>query len=348
MVDFTVLVVTHNRAGMLRDTLHALARQTYAGTWEVLVVDNNSTDHTRALTETIRADDPVAVRYLFEGRPGKYRAMNAGIDASSGRWIAATDDDALPEPDWLTHAANGFSEYSCDFVGGPVYPIFRAAVPDWLDRRGAIAGKVLGLQNHGVRPREYGRDGVSWPLGVNIAYRREAFGLAGVFDPQLGRVAGTLRNQSQREWHLRARAAGLHGMYLPQMIVRHIVDAPRLTRRYFYRWFYWHGISRAILYRTAGVHMLEPEGSTTHLSERHLLWVPTSLWRDGARAVVSAARRHLRGDRRSAFEYELLLCFCAGVVRQRVRDRNASVTPAPGSTSCDATRHNPDRWRRSA
>ena len=323
MVDFTVLVVTHNRADMLRDTIDALARQTYSGSWELLVVDNNSTDDTSARVARTMGGYPVQLRYVFEPRPGKYWALNSGIKAAAGKLIAATDDDAFPEPDWLVHASDGFAEHACDFVGGPVYPLLRGTPPDWIDFRNPIAGKVLGLQDHGPEPREYGRGGVSWPLGVNVVYRRDAFVRAGLFDGRLGRVAGTLRNQSQREWHLRARAAGLRGMYLPRMIVHHRVDAERLTRRYFYRWFYWHGISRAILYRTTGAHLLEPESAIAHSAERHLLGVPASLWHDAAFAVGSTARRRLRGNRRDAFEYELLLCFFAGVLRQRLRDRRS-------------------------
>ncbi len=329
MVDFTVTVVTHNRAAMLHETLAALSQQTYGGAWEVVVVDNNSTDDTRETVAKTIALYPVPLRYVFERRPGKYWALNTGIEAANGRWIAATDDDAFPDPDWLRHASDGLAAYECDFVGGPVWPIFRAPAPDWLDVRSPIAGKVLGLQDHGSKPREYGLAGVSWPLGVNVAYRRDAFARAGLFDGRLGRVAGTLRNQSQREWHLRARAAGLRGMYVPRMLVHHAVDGTRVTRRYFYRWFYWHGISRAILYRTTGVHLLDPEGESRH-TERHLLGVPASLWRDAACATFSALRRRLRGNRRDALEYELLLCFCAGVLRQRLRDRQSfdGVHPA--------------------
>jgi glycosyltransferase involved in cell wall biosynthesis len=320
MADFTLLVVTHNRAASLRATLDALPRQTYPGTWEVLVVDNKSTDATPEIVAKAMDDYPVPLRYAFEPRPGKYWAVNTGIEAARGNWIACTDDDAFPDPGWLTQASAGFAEHGCDFVGGRVLPLFRGTPPDWIDLRNAIAGKVLALQDHGPEPREYGRGGVSWPLGVNVAYRRDAFVRAGLFDGRLGRVAGTLRNQSQREWHLRARAAGLRGMYLPGMVVHHVVEEARLNPRYFYRWFYWHGISRAILNRTSGVHLLDPEGDATH-AEPHVLGVPASLWRDAARATFSVARRRLCGKRREALEYELLVCFWAGVLRQRVRDR---------------------------
>ena len=323
MPDFTVIVVTYNRALILRETLAALSRLTYPGSWELLVVDNNSRDGTKVEVVSAAEGFPVPVRYLFVGTPGKYHALNAGIQQAEGTFIAATDDDAFPERDWLQQAAAGFRQFSCDFVGGPVFPVWRGTPPRWLNARSATTGKVLGLQDHGGESREYGRRGVSWPLGVNVAYRREAFERVGDFDARLGRVAGTLRNQSQREWHLRAREAGLRGMYLPQMVVRHCVEAERLTRGYFRRWFYWHGISRAILYQTKGLHLIEPEGEARHDGERHLLNVPVTVWREAWRASASVAKRYLLGRPDEALDYELLLCFCAGVLRQRLRDRGA-------------------------
>lgn len=328
MPDFTVIVVTHNRANVLAETLASLARVAYAGKWEVLVVDNNSSDDTKGIVSGLQKRFPVELRYLFEGTPGKYRALNAGIGTSRSTFIAATDDDAYPSRDWLQRAEAGLARFGCDFVGGPVFPLWRATPPRWVDARDAITGKVLGLQDHGGASREYGQNGVSWPLGVNVAYRRTVFDRVGLFDPRLGRVAGTLRNQSQRDWHLRARAAGARGMYLPRMTVHHSVDAERLTRRYFHRWFYWHGISRAIMYEMRGVHLLEPEGDTTHDGERHFLGVPMSLWRRGALAAGGASKRWALARSDDAVQYELMVCFCAGVIRQRLKDRATAAARA--------------------
>ena len=80
-------------------------------------------------------------------------------------------------------------------------------------------------------------NGMPWPLGINTATRREAFERIDLFDNRLGRKAGTLRNQAQREWHLRARAAGLRGFYVPDMVVHHVVEAERLQKQYFRRWY---------------------------------------------------------------------------------------------------------------
>jgi glycosyltransferase involved in cell wall biosynthesis len=333
MCDVSVVITTHNRAERLGQTLASLARVRYAGPWEAVIVDNNSTDATRQAVAAAQRSFPVPLRYVSEPTPGKYSALNTGIEQSAGRIIANTDDDVTLAEDWIERAAEALGRYRCDFVGGPVYPTWEVPPPGWIDARDAICGKVLALQDHGAHSREYGRGGISWPLGVNVAYRRDAFTRAGLFDGRLGRVAGTLRNQSQREWHLRARRAGLRGVYIPEMFVHHFVPADRLRRRYFYAWFYWHGISRAIMRHTGGTDLLDPEGDSPRAIERECLGVPVSLWRQTAFAIVSAASRWLRGRRDAALAYELQVPFLIGAARQGLRYRDERVRRAAAARS---------------
>ena len=331
--DVSVVITTHNRASQLRSTLASLAGMTYAGRWEAVIVDNNCTDETRQVVADVRWMFPVPLRYVFETTPGKYSAFNTGIEQSAGRIIANTDDDVTLPKEWLQCAVDALETHGCGFVGGPVYPAWETPPPLWIDAHDAICGKVLALQDHGPRPREYGSAGISWPLGVNVAYRREAFARAGLFDGRLGRVAGTLRNQSQREWHLRARRAGVRGMYVPEMFVHHFVPADRLTRRYFYEWFYWHGISRAIMHHTSGTDLLEPERARPTGDGRELLGVPLPVWQQTGRAAVSAAWRWLHGRPDAALEYELQIPFLIGAVRQQIRARHTPAAASPRSAS---------------
>jgi glycosyltransferase involved in cell wall biosynthesis len=340
MRDFTVVVVTHNRADMLRDTLASLRAVSGRASWELLVVDNASTDATPEVVAAAGADYPVPVRYQYEPEPGRYAALNHGIRSARGRFIANTDDDAFPRGDWLDQALEGLTKFGCGFVGGPVFPVWDGPVPEWLadlmsdtrDDRGALAGKVLALQDYGPESREYG-DGIGWPLGVNIAYRRDVFEQAGFFDGGLGRIAGTLRNQAQREWHLRARAAGVSGVYLPGMVVQHRVPCDRLQKHYFRRWFFWHGASRAIMQEHTGLDMIEPDtAGRAPAGERYVAGIPLAILCRMGRSGASWLRRVARGDASAAFEYELWMAFCAGAVWQKRRQRRegarASLAPA--------------------
>lgn len=319
-MHISIIIVTANRADELRRTLESLANVRPVGECELLLVDNNSTDHTRAVVDHVRPAFPYEVRYIHVPTPGKYGALNAAIQMSQADIILATDDDARFEADWMEQAVCGLEQFDCDFVGGPVRPLWGARPPQWLPTGNGLHDKVIALLDHGPQARPFG-EGISWPLGVNVAYRRSAFAKAGLFDASLGRTVGTLRNQAQREWHLRAQSAGLRGMYLPAMIVHHIVPAERLTKRYFRRWLYWHGISRAILFRQRGLDIENPDGPTGR-PDRQVIGIPLHLFFKAFRALRSFVWRTVRGDAMEAFERELWLCFFAGVARQRWLDRH--------------------------
>jgi glycosyltransferase involved in cell wall biosynthesis len=325
---FTVIIATYNRAEQLDDTLDHLARITTVQPWEVLVVDNSSSDDTPNLIERRARDFPVALRYLLEPTQGKYAAMNSGIRASRGEIIAATDDDARVAPDWLDRAEAGLLQHGCGFVGGPVRPLWDGPPPAWLDKKSAVAQKVIAICDYGPSPREYGVR-LGWPLGVNVAYRREVFEDAGLFDPSLGRKAGTLRSQAQREWHLRARAAGIKGFYLPDMMVDHQVIVERLHKQYFRRWYYWHGISRANLYWRSGVDPEEPEALRHMQPLEQIGGVPRRLLTKAVKSARSWAWRSLRGDSAQAFEYEMWLCFFAGLTLELQRLSREPFKAAP-------------------
>jgi len=331
---YTVIIVTRNRARSLADTLAALSRTVTGDPWEVIVADNHSSDDTEFVVRSLARTFPVPLRYVYEPVDGKYAAMNTAIAAAEGEIIAATDDDAIVAPDWLDRAGAGLERMDCDFVGGPVTPLWEATPPSWLDLCKPAVQKVLALLDHGPEPREFG-ERLGWPLGVNVAYRRRAFANVGLFDPSLGRKAGTLRSQAQREWHLRARAVGLRGFYLPDMRVQHRVEVARLRKQYFRRWYYWHGISRARMYYRYGFDPQEPERARYDRPLPYFLGVPRGLIRKAVASLRSYVWRRLRGRTADAFTYEMWLCFFAGMVVQCRREagqgfRGAARAAAPG------------------
>jgi len=328
-MEFSIIVPTYNRAGELRETIRSIAKLRVNGDWELLVVDNNSTDNTRAVVEEESPSFPAPLHYVFEPEQGRYAALNTGIRTAKGAIIGTTDDDARVEADWLTRAAAGLETLGCDYVGGRVLPIWKGTRPVWLANRPGRNWAILALQDHGDKPREFGgKDLPAWPLGINTATRREAFARIAPFDNRLGRKAGTLRNQAQREWHLRARAAGLRGFYVPEMIVHHVVEASRLTKGYFRRWCYWHGISRAILFTKLGVDMDSPDDSTIDFSKvPRFAGVPRPMYRTLAWHIKHMTIAQLRGDAVEAFEHELWLWFFAGVLKQRWTDRSVMIPP---------------------
>src|SRR3982751_6888800 len=309
---YSIVIATYNRAGDLAETLRSLAGLRPSGAWEVIVVDNNSTDHTQAIVEGAAAAFPVPLRYVFEPEQGRSPALNAGIRRAQGEIVVTTDDDVRVEADWLDRAAEAIERLQCDYVGGRVLPIWGGPRPAWLPNHGGKYWAVIALLDYGAEPIEFG---TRVPLGVNMAFRRDAFERAGLFDVRTGRKAGTLLGQEVREWCIRARAAGVRGFYAPEMVVRHIIPASRLNKGYFRRWFYWRGISRAMLYQQCGLDMEAPE-RTAHDPRvvPHVFGVPRYLYRTALRSALNAMAAYLRRDNVVAFDQELWLWFFGGIV----------------------------------
>lgn len=328
-MHYSIVIATYKRAADLRETLASLAGLQPDGPWEVIVVDNNSPDETRQVVEEAARTFPVELRYLFERQQGRSPALNAGIRAARGSIIATTDDDVRVPADWLNRAAEGLARLQCDYVGGRVLPIWGAPRPAWLPNHGGKHWAVIALLDYGPDPIEFG---ARVPLGVNMAFTREAFERAGGFDPNTGRKAGTLLGQEVREWCIRARQAGVRGFYIPDMTLEHLIPADRLCKKYFRRWFYWRGISRAMLYERAGLDMETPEQSVHDFSKvPHIAGVPRYLYRKAWTAAVGWARAVLRRDAIAAFDQEVWLWFFAGIVRQRWKDSRAQPLTHPAA-----------------
>jgi glycosyltransferase involved in cell wall biosynthesis len=323
-MKFSVIIPTYNRADDLRGTLGSLAGLTPRGDWEVIVVDNNSCDHTRSVVLDVANGFPVELQYLFEKEQGRCAALNRGILAARGEIIVTTDDDVRVEPDWLDQAAKALDDMQCDYVGGKVLPIWGGERPAWLPNHAGRPWSVVALLDHGEEPLEFDQRYV--PLGVNLALRRECFSRAGLWDNRVGRKAGTLLGQEVREWGLRARAAGLRGFYAPNLKIRHIIPEDRLTKAYFRRWFYWNGISRALLYEQSRINMEAPEDTALDFSKvSHIAGVPRYMFRTYFGTFIRMLRSCVKREVEARFERELELWFFAGIIRQRWKDRKGQA-----------------------
>ena len=322
-MKFSILIATYNRAAVLGDTLASLARLRPDAPWEVIVIDNNSPDNTREVAERAIPAFPVRLRYAFEREQGRSAALNYGFRLAQGDIIVTTDDDVRVEPDWLNTIEAGLESQQCDYVGGRVLPLWGAEPPRWLPKTNGQLWAVIALLDYGTKPIQFGK---RVPLGVNMAMRKSAIDRAGGFDPRIGRKAGTLLGQEVREWCLRAHAAGLAGFYIPDLVVQHLIPADRLTKQYFRRWFYWRGISRAMLYADTGLDMEKPEQTTLDFSAvPHVAGVPRYMFRSAAKALKESIVAAITGDSIVSFDRELWLCFFAGVVKQRWKDRQRAI-----------------------
>src|SRR5262249_37698272 len=249
----SVCICTYNRAERLGETLAALQAMTPpAGcAVEILVVDNNSADATRAVVEDANRHGPMPVVYVHEGSPGKSFALNTAMRRARGDIIALTDDDVIPSPDWLARVVQLFREHKVTFVFGKVLPRWSIVPPpELLTTRARDIWGPLALVDYGDEPAVYVAESTAQrlPIGANLAFARAALLAIGGWRTDLGKVNNTLISGEDHEIFIRLRRHGLYGGYYdPDLTVRHYVPPSRLTRRYFRRWFYWHGKTQALM-----------------------------------------------------------------------------------------------------
>jgi glycosyltransferase involved in cell wall biosynthesis len=332
-LDASVLICTFNRAALLGEALDSLAAigRRSARTWEVLIVDNNSTDATRETVESRQAAFPVPLRYLFEREQGKSRALNAGIAACQGRTIVFGDDDQRFDRNWIDEACAPLdADPSMAYTGGPVQPLWDAPPPEWLDLGEPELLGPPGLFDYGAERFVFEARGRIAP-GGNMAVRKSVFDDIGGFAVDLGRTGTSLLGQEQAEFFHRTRAAGITGLYVPSMIVFHHVPPERLTQQYFRRWWYWRGVSRA---RFDAIHPRQDSIDLTRVP--HLLGVPRYMVKralaDGWRWAATAARR----DRVKRLVAELQLAYAAGYWRERHRraEPGSPTGSLPARSAC--------------
>jgi glucosyl-dolichyl phosphate glucuronosyltransferase len=320
----TVLICTYNRARLLEETLLSLRDLETSREWDVIVVDNNSTDDTAAVVTRTAAALPVPVRYLFESQQGKSHALNLGIAHARGDVILFTDDDVRVAPVWLDAACEALEQnVGLDYTGGPVYPIWDEPPPRWIDQtHGALWG-TLAILDYGAEPFVLeSRQRIV--LGANMAVRRRLLERIGGFHTALGRRGTSLLGQEQAEFFSRSRAAGAEGLYVPAMAVRHHVPATRLTKSYFRRWWYWKGISRA---RVDAINQCTELGlDLTRVP--HVIGVPRFIWGLLARSGVAWFGTLITRDAVAAARHQMTCAYALGYIRACLSgDHRQSVAP---------------------
>jgi glycosyltransferase involved in cell wall biosynthesis len=315
----SVVIPTYNREALLGQTLDRLAtiRPQFAAGWEVVVVDNNSTDGTAQTVLSRQAAFPVPLRYVFEAAQGRSNALNAGIASTVSPVLAFTDDDVLVGAGWLEAAAAPLLEPASgiDYTGGPVYPLWEAPRPEWLSATRADLWGTIAILDYGREPFVF-EERRRVPLGANMAVARRLIDRIGGFNPRLGRSGGRqLLGQEVPEFLARARATGGRGLYLPAMRVDHHVPARRLNKSYFRRWWFGKGQSRAALERLQPVTELGVDLTTV----RHFAGAPLFMWRSAAGSALGWLVSALRFDPEGHFRHEMMLCYFAGYLLARQR-----------------------------
>jgi glycosyltransferase involved in cell wall biosynthesis len=224
-VDISVVISSYNRCAILPEALESILNQHAAELkFEVIVVDNNSTDRTREVIESYAGRN---VRYVFEPKQGPSHGRNAGIAQARGKIIAFTDDDVRPETDWLRNIKLVFDSHAeVDCVGGKILPQWKTAPPRWLT---VDHWAPLAIQDYGNSPIfSTPAVPICWSTS-NISYR------SSVFD-RIGGFSGDFKRSQDRELMNRFMRDGGRMMYAPNVIVTTEIPDERLTKTYHRSW----------------------------------------------------------------------------------------------------------------
>lgn len=211
-------------------------------TYEVLVIDNCSTDHTKELFESVGF--PAHVRYIFEPQLGLSYARNRAIQEARGEFVLFLDDDALASASWIREVVKIFDmdpEIGC--VGGKIVPIWEGGRPDWIPDDFISLYSILDFSKETVEMSE-----PHIPFGANVSFRKSIFKEIQPFRTDLGRIGNNLLSGEESDLIGRIRAK-YKIYYNPYAAVEHKISKSRLNKRWLLRRVYWQGISDATLHQ---------------------------------------------------------------------------------------------------
>ena len=208
-MDITLIICTRNRARFLAEALPYLTRLRTESSWEVVFVNNGSSDATREVLAAFVGSSGLQASVTDEPRAGLAAARNTGWRRSKGRLVAFTDDDCYPAPDYLDQVRACFAEADLGYLGGRVLLFDRDDYP--------VTIKVS-EEREDFPPRSFLPAGAVH--GANLAARRDVLERAGGFDEKLG-IGAKCESAEDIDFVARASAMGFHGAYDPRPVVFH-------------------------------------------------------------------------------------------------------------------------------
>ncbi len=244
-LGITIILATHNRAESLRVTLDSLATvYSPALPWEVLIVNNASTDHTKAVIAAFMDRLPIVA--LDEPRLGKSFALNTAIPRGRYELKLFTDDDVLFDANWLLAYERALHEHpEAGYFGGPIHlKLPNDEIPQWAQNsHGQMAVWIrnsLSYLDETIlvnSPNSY--------YGANMAVRQQTFDEYGLYESNLGYVGRKRLGGMETKLQARFTAAGVRSAYVPDALVYHCIRPDEMTVQSRLNARLWTGRSRA-------------------------------------------------------------------------------------------------------
>ena len=225
------VICTYNRASSLRETLESLFQQDFGdtGRYEVLVVNNNSTDETHEIVEKFAQKYPEVFRHVFEAKQGISAARNRALHSAIGDVIAFTDDDVDFDPNWASEIIRFAEQYKFDAAGGRIQPTFPKKIPKWLsDNLDLLSGPYV-IHDYGEGIKGYD-ESMNPLVGANMIINKNSLQEIGGFNESL--VIG-----EDTQCFLDMRQKGKKIYYCGKAKVFHKTDPGRMSLSYLGKWY---------------------------------------------------------------------------------------------------------------
>lgn len=323
-MDISVILSTYNRCELLPEALQSLSDQQANGVeYEIIVVDNNSTDRTKEVVEQFKARNS-RIRYVFEGRQGLSYGRNAGIQVAHADAIAFTDDDVQVATDWILSIQQALSQYpDAEFLGGRVLPLFEDPLPVWAHTK----MPPLALQDLGNEPLVLSNSDRRCLIGACLIARRRALARAGLFSTETQRVKDGVGSTEDADWESLVWNYGGHGVYVPGIVVQSPVSSDRLTKSYHRKWHLGHGrfIAKTRRFEAARA--------------REFFEVPMWMYRQAVESCAQFATTALKRRKKEAFEHETVLLFSLGFIAERWKAHFFAHQPARHAAPVNSPAH---------
>ena len=240
----TIIVCTYNRASLLEKTLQALLAQKTNAEYEIVVIDNNSTDRTKEAVKKVAHNAEIPVRYYIEKEQGISSARNRGAQEARGEYIAYIDDDAIASENWLREIINSFenTEPKPACCVGKVELQWEQGRSKWFPQEHET---LLGQYDFGNTLKFLGPD--DYLVTMNVAFQKESFLKIGEFRTYLGRKGNCLLSGEDNNMYQRFYSAGALIYYNPNQLIYHLVPKERQTLCWLTKRMFWDGATQILL-----------------------------------------------------------------------------------------------------
>ncbi|MFS0513233.1 hormogonium polysaccharide biosynthesis glycosyltransferase HpsE [Nostoc sp. UIC 10607] len=259
-LDFTVAIPTYNGESRLPELLERLQNQLHTEnlSWEIIVVDNNSTDNTAKVIQTYQKNwqYPYPLKYCFEPKQGAAYARKRAVAEAKGRFIGFLDDDNYPLSNWVS-AAYAFGEKypQAGAYGSQIHPDWEVEPPESFQR----IAPFLAITERGNLPLLYEAAKKILPPSAGLVIRRQAW-LESVPEQCIltGRVKGNMLTSEDLEMLSYIQKAGWKIWYNPEMEIYHKIPSSRLQKDYLIPFFRGIGLSRYVTRMVNVKHVYRP------------------------------------------------------------------------------------------